>query len=92
MILAKTIEMANYQEDIDYQEDEFNEDQYEEDITNDVEDVGDGSPEEMKKRVEEMEEELARVTQMQQQVTDQLSGATDKIEEKSMYEINFKLF
>jgi hypothetical protein len=49
------------------------------------EQVGEGvDAEQMQKSVEEMEAELQMLTKMQQEVTDQLSSAADKIDEKSM--------
>lgn len=41
-------------------------------------------PEEMKKRVQEMEEELDKLTKMQQQVEQQITSASDRIDENSM--------
>ena len=40
--------------------------------------------EEMKRRVAEMEEELLKISNMQQQVERQISSAADKIDENSM--------
>lgn len=51
---------------------------------------GDGSgvdavePEQFKQRVLEMEEELEKLTKMEQQVEKQITSATDKIDESSM--------
>lgn len=39
----------------------------------------------MKRRVEEMENELEKLTKMQQQVERQISSAADKIDENSIY-------
>jgi hypothetical protein len=41
-------------------------------------------PEEMQKRVLEMEEELEQLSKLQQQVEIQISSAADKIDENSM--------
>jgi len=77
--------MADYEEEVaDYLEEEYNQEECSSHVVPNPDDLVDGTPEEMKKRVEEMEEELARVTQMQQQVADQLSVATDKIDEISV--------
>eukprot|EP00600_Ochromonadales_sp_CCMP1393_P010313 CAMPEP_0174975868 /NCGR_PEP_ID=MMETSP0004_2-20121128/12688_1 /TAXON_ID=420556 /ORGANISM="Ochromonas sp., Strain CCMP1393" /LENGTH=176 /DNA_ID=CAMNT_0016226779 /DNA_START=42 /DNA_END=568 /DNA_ORIENTATION=- len=45
----------------------------------------DAEPEKMKKRVLEMEEELDQLTKMQQQVENQISTASDKMDENSIY-------
>jgi len=77
---------ANQDEDVaDYQEDENEyieggDDNYE--AKTGVEDL---EPEEMKKRVLEMEEELEKLTQMQQQVEKQITTASDKLDESSIY-------
>mmetsp|Transcript_19805 Transcript_19805/g.44131 ORF Transcript_19805/g.44131 Transcript_19805/m.44131 type:complete len:121 (-) Transcript_19805:297-659(-) len=42
-------------------------------------------PEKMKARVLEMEEELNKLTEMQQQVEKQITSASDKIDENSIY-------
>ena len=42
-------------------------------------------PEAMKRRVEEMENELEKLTKMQQQVERQINTAADKIDENSIY-------
>ena len=44
----------------------------------------DQNSEEMKRRVAEMEEELLKISNMQQQVERQISSAADKIDENSM--------
>ncbi len=41
-------------------------------------------PEEMQKRVLEMEDELEQLSKLQQQVENQISSAADKIDENSM--------
>jgi hypothetical protein len=41
-------------------------------------------PEEMKRRVEEMEEELLQLSNMQKQVERQINTAADRIDENSM--------
>lgn len=41
-------------------------------------------PEEMKKRVLEMEQELENLTSMQQQVEKQITSASDRMDENSM--------
>ena len=43
--------------------------------------------EEMKRRVAEMEEELLKISNMQQQVERQINSAADKIDENSMWVI-----
>ena len=45
----------------------------------------DEEPEAMKRRVEEMENELEKLTKMQQQVERQINSAADKIDENSIY-------
>lgn len=78
---------ANQDEDVaDYQEDENEyieggDENYETTKTGDE----DLEPEEMKKRVLEMEEELEKLTQMQQQVEKQITTASDKLDESSIY-------
>lgn len=87
--------MSGYvEEEADYQEDEN--DQYVEeergDEGNDDFDHGDGSKnehedigsDEMQKRVQEMEEELEKLTKMQQQVDKQINSASDRLDENSM--------
>lgn len=79
--------MADFTEEADYNEEDYQGDEgeegdfYEEGGGDEGEDLG---PDEMKKKVEEMEAELEKITQMQQQVTDQLVTAADKIDENSM--------
>ena len=43
--------------------------------------------EEMRRRVAEMEEELLKISNMQQQVERQINSAADKIDENSMWEL-----
>lgn len=45
------------------------------------------APEEMQKRVLEMEEELQQLSKLQEQVESQISTASDKIDENSMYDV-----
>jgi hypothetical protein len=72
----------------DYQEDEGADELYgDEGITGgdgtDAKEDGD-EPEKMKARVLEMEEELNKLTEMQQQVEKQITSASDRIDENSM--------
>lgn len=66
-------EVADYQED-----DEFY--QY----TEGDQEENEIDPEEMKKRVLEMEQELENLTSMQQQVEKQITSASDRMDENSM--------
>lgn len=68
---------------VDYQDDEGNE------VFEPTEPVSEGvadavEPEQFKQRVLEMEEELEKLTKMEQQVEKQITSATDKIDETSM--------
>lgn len=73
-------EVADYQEEED--QGEYAEEDYQEQPPEGgVEELG---PEEMQKRVLEMEEELNKLTSMQEQVSGQLSSAADKLDECSM--------
>ena len=74
---AHSEEIADYQDGDIYEDDEGYEDP--EAL------LGDGEPEEMKRRVQEMEEELDMLNKMQQQVEKQISTAADNVDEKSIY-------
>ena len=79
---------ANREEVADYQDGDIYEDEeafYEDEETADAVGLGDAEPEEMKRRVQEMEEELDMLNKMQQQVEKQISTATDTVDEKSIY-------
>jgi hypothetical protein len=82
--------MAEYTEEADYTEEDYQgeggEDYGEEGNFAEGDEGGgeDLDPNDMKKKVEEMEEELEKLTKMQQQVTDQLVTAADKVDENSM--------
>jgi polyadenylate-binding protein 2 len=67
-------EVADYDDEI-YEEEDVQE------TGNATEEHTDG----MKKRMQEMEEELDRLNKMQQQVEKQISTAADSIDEKSIY-------
>lgn len=80
------IEMADFEGDeiVDYRDDEGNEDlQPSESFSGSNADAVE--PEQFKQRVLEMEEELEKLTKMEQQVEKQITSATDKIDETSMY-------
>lgn len=66
-------EVADYQEDDGFYQ--YTEGEQEE---NEID------PEEMKKRVLEMEQELENLTSMQQQVEKQITSASDRMDENSM--------
>lgn len=66
----------------DYQDDEFFEG---EGFTEETYEGADGDPDIMKKRVQEMEDELDKLNKMQQQVESQISTAADSVDEKSIY-------
>lgn len=69
------------EENLDYEEDDG---QYEEG-GGEGETKESQDPEAMKRRVEEMENELEKLTKMQQQVERQINTAADKIDENSIY-------
>lgn len=80
--------MSAYQEEdmADYQEMDENE-QYDGDDQGPYESKQtehDLEPDEMKKRVQEMEEELEKLTTIQQQVDKQITNASDRLDENSM--------
>eukprot|EP01039_Chlorochromonas_danica_P006603 gene6603-7296_t len=81
--------MADINEEIaDYQEEEDQGDYVEEEYPAEGEEKEDLSalgPEEMEKRVKQMEEELNQLSSMQEQVSGQMSTAADKIDESSIY-------
>eukprot|EP01040_Poterioochromonas_malhamensis_P008480 gene8480-9176_t len=84
------LKMAEYTEEADYGEEDYQEgEEYYEDGNfaegGGEEGEGELNPDEMKKKVEEMEEELEKITKMQQQVTDQLVTTADKLDETSIY-------
>ena len=71
------------EENLDYEEDDG---QYEEGGGEGGETKDESQdPEAMKRRVEEMENELEKLTKMQQQVERQINTAADKIDENSIY-------
>ena len=80
--------MAEYNDEevVDYQDD--GNELYGDDATGGDEqhdEAGDGAePEEFNARVQEMEEELANLTKMQQQVESEITSASDRIDENSM--------
>lgn len=76
--MAAAEEVADYQEDELYEGDEMYDDVIEEGD-------GGGEPEEMKKQVQEMEQELDKLNKIQQQVERQISNTADAIDEKSIY-------
>ena len=80
--------MADFaEEETDYQEGDTGEELYgEESGINDNAHTGsdEAEPEQFKMRVLEMEEELEKLTKMQQQVENQITSASDKIDENSM--------
>ena len=92
-IHSSKFKMADFEGDeiVDYRDDEGNEDlQPSESYSGSSADVVE--PEQFKQRVLEMEEELEKLTKMEQQVEKQITSATDKIDETSMYVyIFFKL-
>lgn len=70
-------------EDIN-EEELYAEEEVDEEAANDED--GDGAEiEEMKKRVQEMEEEHDKLTKMQQQVEKQINATSDGIDENCMY-------
>jgi hypothetical protein len=79
--MADFAEEADYTEE-DYQGGEGDEGFYEE--GGEAEGEGDLGAEDISKKVEEMEEELEKITKMQQQVTDQLITTADKLDETSV--------
>jgi predicted transcriptional regulator len=68
--------MADHNEEVDYNEEEYEGEGGEE--------HKDEEPEEMMRRVEEMEDELEKINKMQQQLDRQINTASDKIDENSM--------
>eukprot|EP01038_Epipyxis_sp_PR26KG_P009403 gene9403-12664_t len=81
--------MSAYQEEelADFQEDD---DMYGDGVNNNDSFYGndgdaDAEPEEINKRVQEMEQELDKLTKMQQQVDRQITSASDRIDENSIY-------
>ena len=70
------------EENLDYEEDDG---QYEEGGGEGETKDESQDPEAMKRRVEEMENELEKLTKMQQQVERQINTAADKIDENSIY-------
>ena len=85
-IHSSKFKMADFEGDeiVDYRDDEGNEDlQPSESYSGSSADVVE--PEQFKQRVLEMEEELEKLTKMEQQVEKQITSATDKIDETSMY-------
>ncbi len=87
---AQEEEVADYQED---ENDQYLGDEGAEE-GNDEYENGDGlqnindeeiGPEEMKQRVQEMEQELEMLTKMQQQVDNQITSASDRLDDNSMW-------
>lgn len=78
--------MAEFdQEEVaDYQEDQ---DDYDEEYVENGDADNDAEPEEMKRRVMEMEDELEKLTKMQEQTEKQLNSALDNLDENSMWAI-----
>lgn len=74
-------EVADYQDDEGYYDEEGNTAPGE---TDGQQEVG---ADELNDSVAEMDEELERLTKMQQQVENQISSASDKVDEMSMYVI-----
>eukprot|EP01031_Cornospumella_fuschlensis_P037861 gene37861-45993_t len=73
-------EVADYEEqaDGDYNDEEYND----QDAQEGQEDL---DPDAIQKRVQEMENELHKLTSMQEQVSGQLSSTADKVDETSIY-------
>lgn len=87
---AQEEEVADYQEDENdqYLGDEGVEEGNEEYENGDgLQNVNDEEigPEEMKQRVQEMEQELEMLTKMQQQVDNQITSASDRLDDNSMW-------
>jgi len=72
-------EVADYQDE-EYEED-YDEGEYDEDQTGDAAAT---EPEEIRKRVKEMEDELDNLTKTQAEVEKQINSASDGIDENSM--------
>lgn len=75
-------DVTDYQEDELYGDEEFNQEEYQGEDGEGIEEI---QSEEMKKRVLEMEEELDKLTKMQQQVEKQITSASDRLDENSIY-------
>jgi archaellum component FlaC len=78
---AETDEVDYYEEgqgDEDYEEGEGGEE-------------GEDEPEDMNKRVLEMEDELNKLTEMQQQVERQIHSASDSLDENSVYVVSLSI-
>lgn len=76
--------MADANEEVaDYQEEEDQGEYAEEEQPTTTTDEGLG-PEDMEKRVKQMEDELNQLSSLQEQVSGQMSSAADKIDESSM--------
>ncbi len=72
--------MDDANEEVDYQE----EDELYGEVNGLAENEEEIEPEDMQKRVLEMEEELEQLTKLQQQVENQISTASDNFDEHSM--------
>ncbi|RYH29777.1 hypothetical protein EON65_07320 [archaeon] len=72
-------EVADYEEQADG---DYNEEDYAEQTGQEGEEELD--PDAIQKRVQEMENELHKLTSMQEQVSGQLSSTADKVDETSM--------
>lgn len=86
MTEVKTDEdIAEYEED--YEQDDYGEDGGEYENGDDLKE----DPEAMKRRVDEMEEELNKLTKMQEQTGRQIHSALTSLDEKSMLVLLFYL-
>lgn len=75
-------EVADYQDE-EYDEGEYDEGEYDEDQVGDM--TNTTEPEQIRKRVKEMEEELDNLTKTQAEVEKQINSASDGIDENSVY-------